>query len=98
MKKLTIDEIIIHIDRVICPCMFTCPALSNQREVLKWLSLLGYNTSPKNLKKVISRLYDTRKYPFSQTIYSKELIKDISKIYRGLKLGHTKFFRSLLPG
>ena len=97
MEKLTIDEIIIHIDRVICPCMVTCPALSNQQEVLKWLSLLGYNTSPKELKKVISRLCDTRNYTTPQ-IYTKELIRDISKIYRGLTLGHIKFFKSLLPG
>ena len=96
MKKLTIDEIIIHIDRVICPCMFTCPSLPSQSSVLTWLSWLGYNTTPSDLNKVISRLYDTRNYT-SQNTYTKELIRDISKIYRGLQLGHTKFFKALLP-
>lgn len=107
LTKLTIKEILPHLDKIICPCLTTCPALQGTTRLVKYLDNLGFKTNRNTLKWVINRLYESgidynTKYDFIpgkslQALYSSKLVTDVCKVYRAFKLKRTAF-ESIING
>lgn len=100
--KLTIAEVIPNLQKIICPCLVSCPSLKGNNALVLYLQKLGYETNRNTLKWVISKLYMTGKPYFTiygfvpgkplNCVYSSILVTDVCKVYRSMRLGRQRFY------
>lgn len=97
--KLTYRYILSHLDKISCPCLVEPCMPCKGKDLLPYLSSLGYKTNKDTLNHIIQVLttwYGTHHYADvyyddRKALYEGALVRDVCKVYQAFSLGKSQF-------